>query len=69
METTGKKFGKKEALLDWWNKSLIQGFGNTYDIRVIAKLDGMTYWTKSSKRPRSMRKNNIGKAKPDSTAW
>ena len=56
-EVTYEKLSKEEILFDCWDRSWIQGFGNAYDIRVMAKLSGMTHRAKPSKRPKDMRKN------------
>ena len=43
LKTTSEGLSKEEVLFDCWDRSWIRGFGNTLSIRVMAKLDGMTY--------------------------
>ena len=57
LEVTSKRFSEEETLLDCWDKSWIQGFGNAYGIRIMAKLGGVTHQAKPSEKPRGMKKN------------
>ena len=57
LEATYEKLSKKEALLDHWDISWIQGFGDAHGIRVMAKLDGVTCQAKPLERPRGIRKD------------
>ena len=59
MEVISERFSKEEALLDCKDGSCILGFGNVYNVKVMAKLDGMTHQAQLPKRPGSMRKNKI----------
>ena len=43
LEATCEKLSKEEVLLDCWDRSWIQGLGNTHGIRVMAKLGGVTH--------------------------
>ena len=56
-EVTCEGLSKEKALFDYWDRSWIQGFGNAHNIRIIAKLGGVTYCAKPLKRPKNMRKN------------
>ena len=57
MEATCKGLGEEEALLNYWDGSWIQGFGNAYGIRVMAKLGGVIHQAKPLKRSGDMRKD------------
>ena len=63
MEATCEGVSEKEALLDCWDKSWIQSFGNAYDIRVIAKYDSVTHQAKLPERPEGMKKDRIALGK------
>ena len=57
IRATYEEFSEEEALLDYWDGSWIRGFGNVYNIRIMAKLGSMTYQAKLLKRPEDMRKD------------
>ena len=67
---TGEGLNEKEALLDCFDGSWIQDFGNAADSalelrqNLMAKLNSVTQWVESEDRPRSKRQ-----AKLDGTAW
>ena len=42
LEATSEKLSKEKTLLDCWDRSQIQGFGNAHGIKIIAKFGGMT---------------------------
>ena len=57
LEATNKGFSEEKALLNYWDKSWIRGFGNAYSIRVMAKLGGVTNQVEPPKKPEGMRKD------------
>ena len=63
-EATCEELNKEEALLDCWDGSWIQGFSNAYNIRVMAKLGSVTYWTKPLERLGGMRKDRTILGRP-----
>ena len=56
-ERTSKRLSKEEASFDCWNISWIWSFGNAHNIRIMAKLGGVTHWAEPPERPEGMRKN------------
>ena len=68
-KATSERLSKKEALLDCWDGSWIQGFGNVYSIRVIAKLGGITYQAKSPEKPEGMRKDKTALKRLGQMVW
>ena len=59
LEAINEKLSKEEALLNCWDRSWIQGFGNTHGIRVIAKLDSVTYWAEPPEKLEGIKKDKI----------
>ena len=57
LEVTSEGFNKEETLLNCWDGSWIQGFGNVHSIRVMAKLGGMTHQVELLEKPEGIRKN------------
>ena len=57
LEATSKGLSKKKALLNCWDGFWIQGFGNAYNIRIIARLDSLTHQAKPLEKLKGMKKD------------